>query len=146
MAEGIVAEGAVLEVNTGTQVTPVWTPIIERSQLQNTKSGAAIDMTSFDDEGFTGRRPGLRSMALTANGNYVPSDTGYAALETAWLDGLEVDVRALWKINADGDQTGWRFDAVVTNLSENGQVGGKVELGLSFESNGRPVKVDITAY
>lgn len=143
MSTGITAEGAVLEVNTGTIGAPVWTPIIERSRLQMRKTGESIDMTTFDDQGFRGRRPGLRDTNIDASGNYVPSDTGYQALEDAWLAGDPVHIRGLWDDGAGG-QVGWQFDnSVITDLGELGNVGDKVELSMSFEGSGPPTKVTL---
>lgn len=144
MADGITAEGAVLQINTGTTMVPVWTPIIERAQLVINKTGESIDMTSFDSDGFFDRRPGLRSISLDASGNYVPTDAGWDALEDAWLDGETVEIRGLWRLD-DGGQQGWQFNAVVTNVGETGNVGDKVEGALAFEGAGRPTKVTIPA-
>lgn len=144
MADGITSEGAVLQVNTGTTQSPTWTPIIERAQLNVNKTGEPIDMTSFDSQGFRDRRPGLRSMSLDANGNYVPTDDGWEAIEDAWLDGEVVELRALWRDN-DGGQVGWQVEATITNVGETANIGDKVETSLSFDGNGRPTKVTIPA-
>lgn len=144
MAEGITAEGAVLQINTGTTQVPTWTPVIERAQLNIAKTSERIDMTSFDDEGFRAGKAGLRQINLDANGNYVPTDTGWEALEDAWLDGTNVEIRALW-LSDDGSQTGWQFEATITNVGETGSVGDKVETSVSFEGSGRPTKVEIPA-
>lgn len=144
MSEGITAEGSVLQVNTGTTQSPTWTPIIERSQLAMPKTGERIDMTTFDDDGFRAGRPGLRQINCNANGNYVPTDTGWQAIEDAWLDGENVELRALWRLD-DGSQQGWQFEATVTDVGETGGVGDKVETSLSFEGSGRPTQVTIPA-
>jgi hypothetical protein len=146
MSDGIVAEGAKVEVNTGSVATPIWTPIAERSQASITKSGETIDMTSFDDEGFRSFRPGLRNATLSANGNYVPSDAGYVVLEDAWLEGTVVPgIRVMWVSNPDEatpEYVGWQWDGcIVTDLGEDGAVGDKVNLTLSLQLNGRPTKV-----
>jgi hypothetical protein len=148
MAEGITTEGAVIEVNTGTSGSPVWTPIVERSQLRVPKTGETIDMTSFDDEGFRGVRPGLRQMQFEANGNYVPSNAGYQALETAWIDGAYLDIRAMWRTSAPGvtpaTYRGWRgASSVLTDFGEGGNVGDKVELSLNLTVSGRPEIVTV---
>ena len=144
-AEGITTEQAVLQVNTGTTAAPVWTPVIERSQIQDGKTGATIDMTSFDDAGFSSSKPGLRSSSINASGNYVPSDAGYLELETAWLDGIVDEVRFGWRTSIAGvtpiDYSGWQIDAIVTDLGTGGNAGDKVELSLALQGSGRPVKV-----
>lgn len=144
MPEGITAEGAVLQVNTGTSEVPTWTPIVERSQMQLAKTGERIDMTSFDGDGFREGRPGLRQINLNASGNYVPTDTGWDKVEDSWLDGVNVEIRCLWRLD-DGSQTGWMFEATVTDVGENGNVGDKVEASLAFEGTGRPTKVTVPA-
>lgn len=148
LSQGLTAEGAILQINTGTLDTPTWTTVLERSQMNITKSGETIDMTSFDSEGFRDFKPGLRNATMTATGNYVPSDSGYAALETAWLDGQVVPgVRALWveEFGPPTDYIGWAWDgAIVTDLSEDGSVGDKVNLNLGLQLNGRPTQVTIT--
>lgn len=144
MADGITAEGAVLEVNTGTNEAPDWTPIIERAQLNMQKTGESIDMTSFDSDGFRDRRPGLRSISLDANGNYVPTDIGWNAVNDSWHVGEVVEIRGLWR-GDDGTQYGWQFSATITNVGETANVGDKIETSLSFDGNGRPTKVTIPA-
>lgn len=142
MANGITAEGAVLQVNTGTSQSPTWTPIIERAQLNFSKNGDRIDMTNFDGDGFSEGRPGTRSINCDASGNYVPTDTGWLAIEDSWLDGDNVEIRGLWRLD-DGSQTGWQFEATVTSVGESGSVGDKVEGALSFEGSGRPTRVTV---
>ena len=144
-AAGITTERAVLQVNTGTVAAPIWTDVIERSQIQDGKTGATIDMTSFDDAGFSSSKPGLRSSSINASGNYVPSDAGYLQLETAWLEGIVGQVRFGWRTSDPGvlplDYTGWRIDAIVTDLGTGGNAGDKVELSLALQGSGKPEKV-----
>lgn len=147
MAQGLTAEGALVRINTGTEQSPTWTPIAERSQANISKSGETIDMTSFDSEGFREFKPGLRNATLSASGNYVPSDTGYEALEDAWMDGVNVPgVQVLWRTNpgeTPAKYQGWKWDsALVTDLSEDGSVGDKVNLNLSLQLNGKPDKLE----
>lgn len=147
MSEGITAEGALLQVNTGTTASPTWVPIVERAQLRVAKTTNVITMTSFDDEGFEGTKPGIRSSGIEASGNYVPSDTGYQYLEDMYLDGAQAEFRALWVTSAPGvtpvTYRGWRVECTLTDLSESGNVGDKVELGLSLRGNGRPSVVTV---
>lgn len=147
MSLGITAEGARLEVNTGTTGSPVWVPIIERSQMKVGKSGATIDMTSFDDAGFSSFKPGLRDIKFDATGNYIPSDTGYQTLESMWLDGSVKTFRALWRTSDPGitpvTYRGWSVDAMITDLGEGGNVGAKVELSLALQGAGRPTIVTL---
>lgn len=142
MATGLTAEGALLEVNTGDDTTPVWTPVIERSQLTIGKTGDTIDMTTFDTEGFRDFRAGLRTMTINASGNHVPLDTGYDACAQAWEDGAVLQVRASWRTSAPGvtpeTRTGWEVDAIVTDIGEDGSVGDKVNSSLSFQAAGKP--------
>lgn len=147
MSAGITAEGALLRVNTGTTASPVWTPIVERSQLRVPKTGAVITMTSFDDQGFEGTKPGIRTIGIEASGNYVPSDAGYQKLESMYLTGEQSEFQALWVTSAPGvspvTYRGWQMLGTLTDLSEGGNVGDKVELGLSVRGNGRPSIVTI---
>ncbi len=143
---GLTTEGAVLQVNTGTVPSPIWTPVIERSQLRDPKSGDAIDMTTFDDAGFRAFKPGLRTIGVEATGNYVPTDTGYAVLETAWIDGATIGVRFGWKTSEPGElpvtHDGFRIDeCVITDLGTGGNVGEKVELSLRLQGSGAPTPV-----
>lgn len=141
---GITAEGAVLEVNTTPDAAPTWSPVIERSQLTMNKTGERIDMTTFDAEGFRAGLPGLRQINVDATGNVVPLNVAWLYLEDAWLEGENIELRGLWRTR-DGGQIGWQFEATITNIGEQGDVGDRVTAPLSFEGSGRPTKVTISA-
>lgn len=148
MSQGITTEGARLEVNTGTVLSPVWTPIIERAQMKVPKTGAVINMTSFDDAGFDSFKAGLRNIKIDASGNYVPSDTGYQKLEDMWINGSTAQFRALWRTSDPGvspaTYRGWLVNqCVVTDLSESGNVGTKADLSLALQGSGAPQVVTL---
>lgn len=145
MSDGIVTEGALLEIST--DGGSVYAPVLERSQLRVPKTGETIDMTSFDDDGFRAPRPGLRKIDVEATGNYVPTDTALDDLETSWLDGIPLYVRTSWVTSAPGDpetRKGWIIpDCAITDLGEGGNVGDKVELSLKFAGGGRPTAYSV---
>lgn len=145
MSDGIVTEGALLEVSDDDGAN--YTPVLERAQLRVPKTAELIDMTSFDDEGFRARRAGLRVIDVEATGNYVPTDAGLDMVEDAWLDGIPLYVRVSWVSSAPGDpetRRGWEIpDCPVTDLGEGGNVGDKVELSLKFAGGGRPTLYEV---
>lgn len=145
MADGILTEGALLEVSDDDGAT--YDPIVERGQLNIAKTGETIDMSSFDDEGFRALAAGLRTISVEASGNYVPSDAGYAIVEDSWLNRTPIWVRASWRTSAPGDpetREGWILpNAVITNDGEAGPVGDKVTLSLAFASGGKPTKYTV---
>lgn len=140
MSDGISTEGALLEVSFDEGAN--YDPVLERSQMRNPKTTETIDFTSFDSDGFRDRGPGLRTIDVEASGNYVPADGVLDDLNTAWLDGDRVHVRASWRTSAPGDpetRRGWTIPGcTITDLGEGGNVGDKVELSLKFAGGGRP--------
>lgn len=57
------------------------------------RSAKSIDATSKDSQGFWNESlQGFKSFSIDCDGAFVPDDSAYAALETAYLNSEQVDV------------------------------------------------------
>lgn len=83
----------VVEVNTGDDVTPVWTRVNGMNKVALTIDGNAVDVTDFDSAGWEGSLTTTRKWTLAVEGfdgytgpdNAPVADPGQAALKSRGL-------------------------------------------------------------
>lgn len=82
----------IVQVNTGTDVTPAWTPVAKQRGASLSEKNDAIDMSSKDGREYEGIA-GRYSAEMKLDALYVPDDTAYMALKTALRDGTLVKLQ-----------------------------------------------------
>lgn len=83
------AENWTVEINTGTEPAPVWTPVKGVEDFDIARNTTRADTTDFDSEGSEENRVIRRGKQITVNGHYLEDesdgtrDPGQEALEGA---------------------------------------------------------------
>lgn len=80
--------------NTASYATPMWQPIGLAREVTVEDSMEEVEVQARQWP-VTLVLPGLRSFALTFEMLYDPADQDYVALESAYLDGTNIDLAAL---------------------------------------------------
>lgn len=108
--------GSTLSINTGTLTTPVWTPIGEVTDIsisgrKNTTANATNLLSTFAE--FTATVPEPGSFAIS--GNFIATDTGQAAVETAFEGALRKEFKLQLPISGTQTTTGnsYIFTAII---------------------------------
>jgi Predicted secreted protein len=123
----LAGKGGALYVGT----TP--TKVAEITTWSLDVSADAIDVTSFDSDGWQENLPGLKSWSGSAEGNWkVNTDTqGQKALQDAWLNGTLIQVQ--FRIN---DTNYYAGQALVTGLSIEAPVDDKISFSVDLTGSG----------
>jgi len=118
-----------LLANTGTSLSPVYTPIGSQRDATFGEKTDAIDVSSKDSRA-TRVLPGRYSAEISMEALYVPNDTAFQALKDAMRNGTMIKVVREEK----GVALEWA-DAVVTDLSQAApdQDGATVSVGLAID-------------
>ena len=82
-----------VEVNTGTEETPTWIKVGGQGDATLTRSMGTIDVTDKDSQGWEEVLIGNRTAELEFDAFLIEDDAGFEALETAFEDRTEVDLR-----------------------------------------------------
>ncbi|MDH7513552.1 MAG: phage major tail protein, TP901-1 family [Clostridiales bacterium] len=82
-----------VEVNTGTEQTPVWTKVGGATDASIDMSGEGIDVTDKDSEGWAESLIGIKSVEVSSEHFMLDSDVGYSELEDAYLNDTLLDLR-----------------------------------------------------
>ncbi len=83
----------VIQVNTGDEITPVWTTIAGQRGATLNRSVDVIDVTSKSSDNWEENLPGIRHWSIDFDGLLVEDDTGYLELEDAFMNGTQVRVQ-----------------------------------------------------
>lgn len=89
MATYIASELLVLEANTGTLVTPIWTKLVCLTEKSFSANTASVDITTDCDAGYTAPQPGKKSWSMTYS--------GYASTDPAANEGSYETAYDLWE-------------------------------------------------
>jgi TP901-1 family phage major tail protein len=104
-ASATVGKDFLLYVNTGTVAVPVWTLIGGQRGASLSRSADEIDISHKTSGGWKSVKAGLRSWSIDLDGLVLLQDEGLQALEYAFMNGLEIQIKLLYP---DGSyQTGW---------------------------------------
>ncbi|HUM33626.1 MAG TPA: phage major tail protein, TP901-1 family [Candidatus Saccharicenans sp.] len=82
-----------VEVNTGTEQSPVWTKIGGATDATIDMSAEGIDVTDKDGEGWADTLIGIKSVEVSSEHFMLDSDAGYSELEDAYLNDTMLDLR-----------------------------------------------------
>lgn len=119
-----------LLVNTGTPSVPVYTAVGKQRDVTFEESTAEIDVSSKDareQEVIAGRY----TASITLDQLYVPTDSGYEALQAAMRDGeLILVAKQVDEVTIE------TADALVTSLSERAPDQGEATVSVSLTVSG----------
>lgn len=76
----------IIQVNTGTEAAPVWTTVAGQRNATLNREVEEADATSKDSNGWYEGIPTIRSWSIKFDGLIVEDDTGYQALEDAYMN------------------------------------------------------------
>ena len=120
-----------IDVNTGTVGSPVWTLVGAQKSADLNRSADSIDLSHKTSGGWKSSKPGLRGWSLDLGGLMLLQDDGIAALDYAFNNGKEVNIRFRYP---DGSaQTGW---GGLTDFSFKTPHDGAAELSGTIEGDG----------
>jgi hypothetical protein len=135
MADGLVAQGSYLLLQSGAGSPPAFIEIAEVTNISG--AGGTTERIDFTHLRSPGRRreykPSfIESGVLTFTCQYIPADPSHILLLALLDSGEEV---ALREVFVDG--SGWDYVGYVAGVEKTGQdVGGKVQLNCSFQITG----------
>lgn len=122
----------VVQVNTGTSGSPVWTTIGGQKDAKLTRKMKPEDSTTKEvTSRYKTSIAGFKEWGVSCGALKVESDAAYTALETAYNNDAQVQLR--WTKVSTGVYTG---SAWITSLAENSKEKGPVELSIEFEGTG----------
>ena len=75
-----------IQVNTGTEATPTWTTVAGQQNATLNREVDEADITSKDSDGWYEGLPTIRNWSIDFDGLIVEDDTGYKALEDAYMN------------------------------------------------------------
>jgi TP901-1 family phage major tail protein len=90
MAKGV---DFIINVNTGTNELPTWTKVAGQRGGSLGRSADTLDSTSKDSDGWKENEISYKGWEISGEGLLVESDTGYAALEDAFMNDEKVKVQ-----------------------------------------------------
>ncbi|TCN25483.1 phage tail tube protein [Mesobacillus foraminis] len=121
-----------LEVNTGTDVAPVWTPVGGQRNANLSESVEELDLTTEDSEGAQEFEAGLYSAEITCDGLYVPTATGYTALKTAFRNKEKIKAR----LQEDGQPTEMA-NCIITSMETDAPYDGESTYSATLRVTGK---------
>lgn len=83
----------IVQVNTGTDAAPVWTPVGGQRGATLNMSTDEIDVTSKDSNNWHEGLPSIRNWSLDFDALLIQGDAGLTALENAFMGQTQVQVR-----------------------------------------------------
>jgi TP901-1 family phage major tail protein len=126
-----VGKDYLLYINTGTATVPVWTLIGGQRGSSLSRSADSIDVSHKTSGGWKSTLAGLRGWSIDLDGLVLLTDFGLEALETAFSEGKEVNVKFQYPNKTY--RTGW---ASITDLSIETPHDGEASLSGTLEGNG----------
>lgn len=95
MANKVAGVDVMLYMQTGTDGSqnPIFTVLGGQSGATLNRSTNVIETTSKDDNGWQSNITGVKSWSIECEGFIVADDSAYQAMEQAWLNGDELDVK-----------------------------------------------------
>jgi TP901-1 family phage major tail protein len=131
VSSATVGKDYLLYVNTGTVAVPVWTLVGGQRNATLNRSGDSIDISHKTSGGWKSSKVGLRGWSVDLSGLQLLNDDGVKALDYAFMNGLEVQIKFVYP---DGTaQTGW---GSLTDWSLDTPHDGEASLSGTIEGNG----------
>lgn len=125
-----VGKDFLLYVNTN-DTTPVWTLIGGQRSSNLSRTADSIDTSHKTSGGWKSSKAGLRGWSIDLDGLVLLQDEGLQALEAAFDQGLEVNVK--FEYPDKKYRTGW---AAITDLSIDTPHDGEASVSGTLEGNG----------
>jgi len=91
------------------------------------------EASTRDGEGFRGKCPALKDIAISGNQLWVPTDAGLLLLLSAWFEDTRVEV----VMTDEAAGYGWTFHAFVGTLGKGEPLDGVQTLSYNIESDGK---------
>lgn len=126
-----VGKDFLLYVNTGTVAVPVWTLIGGQRGASLGRTADEIDVSHKGSGGWGAKKAGLRSWSIDLDGLVLLSDDGIAALDYAFQNGLEVNIKLEYPDKSF--RTGW---GSLTDFSQEAPYDGEASLKGTIAGNG----------
>jgi len=120
-----------VKVNTGSEISPVWTAVGSQRDAKLNRSMATIDVTNKQSGGWEESLPDDRNWSIDNSALYVPDDTAYEALEDAW-EAREA-VQITWE-EANGDT--YVGSAYITDFPKSAPHKDAVTIDVTFKGSG----------
>ncbi|WP_279010859.1 phage tail tube protein [Synergistes jonesii] len=126
-----VGKDFLLKINTGQAVSPTWTTVGGQRSADLNRNADSIDVSHKTSGSWKGFKAGLRGWSIDLGGLVLLTDAGVEALETAFVQGKEVNIALFYP---DGTkQTGW---GSITEFSISSPHDGAAEISGTIEGNG----------
>lgn len=126
-----VGKDFLLNINTGTAGSPVWTIVGGQRSADLSRSADSIDVSHKTSGGWKSSKAGLRGWSIDLDALVLLSDAALPYLETAFQTGAEVNVQMLYP---DGTvQSGW---GSLTDFSLKTPHDGEASISGTIEGNG----------
>lgn len=131
VSSATVGKDYLLYINTGTVADPVWTLIGGQKSSDLNRTADSIDVSHKTSGGWKSNKAGLRGWSIDLAGLLLLQDAGVAALDYAFTNGLEINIRLRYP---DGTcRTGW---GSLTDFSETNPDDGEAAIKGTIEGNG----------
>lgn len=131
VSSATVGKDYLLSVNTGTVAVPVWTLIGGQKSSDLNRTADSIDVSHKTTGGWKSNKAGLRGWSIDLSGLLLLQDAGVAALDYAFTNGKEVNIKLEYP---DGTcRTGW---GSITDFSETNPDDGEAGIKGTIEGNG----------
>ena len=126
-----VGKDFLLYVNTGTVGSPTWTLVGGQRGASLGRTADSIDLSHKTSGGWKSMKAGLRGWSVDLDGLVLLQDAGLQALESAFMSGLEVNIKMEYP---DGTiQTGW---GSLTDFSMETPHDGEASIKGTIDGNG----------
>ena len=126
-----VGKDFLLKINLGDASYPTWTIIGAQRSTDLNRTADSIDVSHKTSGSWKGFKAGLRGWSIDLGGLVLLTDAGVEALETAFVQGKEVNIALFYP---DGTkQTGW---GSITEFSISSPHDGAAEISGTIEGNG----------
>lgn len=124
-----------VSVNTGTEGTPEWTAVGGQRGATLNRSAESIDVTNKVTGDWKRSIAGFKEWSVDCDGLFALSDAGFAALEDAFEDGLEVEIQI-----AKGAELAYSGKAIITDFPIEAPYDDVATYAVSFAGTGALVK------
>ena len=131
ISSATVGKDYLLYINTGTVIFPTWTLIGGQKSSDLTRKAVSIDVSHKTSGGWESKKAGLRGWSIALDGLLLLQDAGIAALDYAFTNALEVNIKLVYP---DGtSRTGW---GSVIDFSESNPADKDAGIKGTIEGNG----------
>ena|SRR5690606_16335037 len=141
----ILARGWTFSINTGDDVTPVWTPVKGITSFTPTQQKNDADTTDFDDQGAMAHIVASRGLQFACEGFHLEDpatgerDPGQEAVE-ALADAIDADSLGSFQLESPGGNI-WQFLASAQVNAPGGGVDDAAQWNVTLTSSGTITKI-----